>query len=276
METRRHPRGGPSQRMWLCRVGVLSQDQRKNFFDCHACFKSPWAAWANSFILLSLCDLLRLEFFSLFDFFFIDLTLGPWRNENRRTQGLKQLPSELSCTTVEPIYLTFLNLSIVSAIPQLLWGFKFPFFKCSKWVPEKRHLPNSAPCCIASSVTCKTWICWGGKKRLGHMGVFPNRGDKILPDEIQSGLVLSGTCGLFTLQGRLGWQEVAKSLSNTTSFHHDDILPLNLPTKQRRYQRSGPEVLMEPWAGVTYVNRGIEHKKGSVATNTNAWMCPGG
>ena len=33
---------------------------------------------------------------------------------------------------------------------------------------------------------------------------------------------------------------------------------------------------MEPLAGVTYVNRGIEHKKGSVATNTNAWVCPGG
>lgn len=73
---------------------------------------------------------------------------------------------------------------------------------------------------------------------------------------------------MFTGQGSLEWQEVAKSLSNTASFHHNEISLLQL--------HKGPEVQMGQWAGDTDANRGIGQGKGLIVAKMSSCMCPGG
>lgn len=196
----RWPGGGPGQRMWPGKMGVFKQGQRENFFGCQTYSKSPWEDWANSFILLSSCDLLRLDLSS-----YISLSLiWPLGHEGRKIRGLrslKQLPLELSCTTTEPTF--YLS--------------KPPFSPCNLtvlvriWVSIVQRCLRSDSCVTLLPVVlqaqwlAKLWYIWGGKERLGHLDVFPDCGDKILPGEMLSRLVLSDTHGLFIPQESPGW-----------------------------------------------------------------------
>jgi hypothetical protein len=115
-------------------------------------------------------------------------------------------------------------------------------------MPEKLQEPKYPPCCIARSAACKTLICSEREEGGSAWGTWTasldcNWQNPAWQDAILSHLVLS----------LVSWQpgmleSYPKSLSHTTTFHHNDPISL-LSSWHRQRGLRGQELQMESWAG---------------------------